>query len=264
MNQLQVIEQQGKRVLTTNQLAEVYGADVKHIHDNFQKNEGRYKVGKHYFVLQGEELKQFKASTEFSGNLKFAPILYLWTEKGAWLHAKSLNTDEAWDAYEMLVDAYYQVKQTSLDVSQLPPELQMFNQLFNQVANQHLDIVQTKERVSAVEKHQAEIKEILSLNPTEWRKKVTNLLNRIAQAHGGFQAFRDIRNESYEKLEERAQCNLSIRLKNKQSRMAFEGLSKSKINSVNKLDVIADDARLTEIYLAIVKEMAIKYQVRIA
>jgi len=36
--------------------------------------------------------------------------LYLWTEKGAWLHAKSLNTDQAWDAYEALVDDYYRIK----------------------------------------------------------------------------------------------------------------------------------------------------------
>ncbi|MED1790825.1 ORF6N domain-containing protein, partial [Brevibacillus laterosporus] len=123
MNQLQVIERQGKRVLTTNQLADVYGADVKQIHDNFQNNESRYKVGKHYFVIQGEELRQFKASTQISGNLKFAPILYLWTEKGAWLHAKSLNTDQAWEAYEMLVDDYYQVVAQVSNLG-LSPEVQ--------------------------------------------------------------------------------------------------------------------------------------------
>jgi phage antirepressor YoqD-like protein len=112
MNQLNVIEQNGARVLTTLQLAESYGTDSKHINDNFQHNAKRYKLGKHYFSLEGQELKNFKASTEISGNLKFAPILYLWTEKGAWLHAKSLNTDEAWEAYEKLVDEYYRLSAT--------------------------------------------------------------------------------------------------------------------------------------------------------
>ncbi|GMA52640.1 hypothetical protein GCM10025857_39970 [Alicyclobacillus contaminans] len=46
--------------------------------------------------------------------------------------------------------------------------------------------------------------------------------------------------------------------------MALEGAAKSKIDKVNKMDVIADDARLTEIYLAVVKEMAIRYQVNLA
>ena len=45
--------------------------------------------------------------------------------------------------------------------------------------------------------------------------------------------------------------------------MALNGASKSKIDKVNKMDVIADDARLTEIYLAIVKEFAIKYGIKL-
>lgn len=48
---------------------------------------------------------------------------------------------------------------------------------------------------------------------------------------------------------------------NIRKRMALEGLPKSKIDKVSKLDAIAEDARLTEIYLAIVKEMAILYKV---
>lgn len=110
MEQLQVIEQNGVRVLTTSQLAEAYGTDSKQINRNFQRNNERYKERKHYFALTGEELKGFKGSRQIDPTLKFASVLYLWTEKGAWLHAKSLNTNEAWDAYEMLVDDYYNVK----------------------------------------------------------------------------------------------------------------------------------------------------------
>lgn len=109
---LQPIEQNNQRVLTTNQLAESFGTDTKIIHRNFQRNADRYKHGKHYFSLTGEELRSFKGSRQIDDNLKFTSVLYLWTEKGAWLHAKSLNTDEAWDAYEMLVDDYYIVKES--------------------------------------------------------------------------------------------------------------------------------------------------------
>nr|WP_019292877.1 hypothetical protein [Lactococcus petauri] len=42
---------------------------------------------------------------------KFANQLYLWTEKGALLHAKSLGTDEAWDMYDILVDTYFKVQE---------------------------------------------------------------------------------------------------------------------------------------------------------
>lgn len=112
MKQLQTIEQNSQRVLTTAQLAESYGTDEKLIQQNFSNNKNRYKEGKHFILLQGEDLKGFKNHFENLGLVKKnTATLYLWTEKGAWLHAKSLNTDEAWDAYEMLVDDYYTIKE---------------------------------------------------------------------------------------------------------------------------------------------------------
>ncbi|MDR7237172.1 phage antirepressor KilAC domain-containing protein [Neobacillus drentensis] len=105
MKELKVIEQNGVRVLTTQQLAESFGATPDKISYNFNYNQIRYKESKHYFLLTDEDLKAFKeANREFQGTLN---KLYLWTEKGAWLHAKSLNTDQAWEAYEKLVDEYY-------------------------------------------------------------------------------------------------------------------------------------------------------------
>ena len=35
-------------------------------------------------------------------------ILYLWTKRGALLLAKSIDTDTAWDAYERLIDFYFE------------------------------------------------------------------------------------------------------------------------------------------------------------
>lgn len=108
--ELIVIELRGKRVLTTAQLAENYEAEEKLVQQNFNNNKERYKEGKHFILLQGEELKAFKHDFENLGVVKKnTSSLYLWTEKGAWLHAKSLNTDRAWEAYELLVDEYYKV-----------------------------------------------------------------------------------------------------------------------------------------------------------
>lgn len=51
------------------------------------------------------------------GNLKYAPVINLWTEKGALLHAKSLNTDKAWEVYDWLVDFYFRVKERQIPVT---------------------------------------------------------------------------------------------------------------------------------------------------
>lgn len=112
MNKIQVIEHKGQRILTTAQLAEAYGADRQQVSYNFNHNKGRYTEGKHYFAMEGDGKREFLDRHEIHDGSRNAAIMYLWTEKGAWLHAKSLNTDEAWDAYEMLVDDYYTTKET--------------------------------------------------------------------------------------------------------------------------------------------------------
>lgn len=108
MQHLDVIEHSDMRVLTTAQMAEAFNTNAKLITRNFQRNTERYTAGEHYFSLSGEELKQFKASRQNDASLKYVSVLYLWTEKGAWLNAKSLNSEEAWTAYQMLIDSYYQ------------------------------------------------------------------------------------------------------------------------------------------------------------
>lgn len=108
---LQIIEKNNQRVLTTAQLAEVFGTDAKQINRNFQRNSQRFEERKHFYALSGEELKEFKGTRQNDPTLKYTSVLYLWTEKGAWLIAKTINTDSVWDAYETLVDDYYTIKE---------------------------------------------------------------------------------------------------------------------------------------------------------
>lgn len=67
MKDLQIIESQGQRVLTTAQLAESYGTDSKRIANNFGEHKDRYAEGKHYFKLEGDELRTFKSESRNSG-----------------------------------------------------------------------------------------------------------------------------------------------------------------------------------------------------
>lgn len=107
MNELKITEYKGIRVLTTQQIAEAYGTDTKIISKNFSRNKERYIEGKHFICLEGKELKEFKTKRHFDDSSRINK-LYLWTEKGAFLHAKSLNTDKAWEVYDRLVDEYFE------------------------------------------------------------------------------------------------------------------------------------------------------------
>ena len=162
MNQLQIIVHDNRRVLTTNQLAESYEADAKVISNNFTRNKERYKEGKHFIYLTGEILKQFKAIHQIDESLKFASSLYLWTEKGAWLHAKSLNTDKAWDAYEMLVDEYYTIKENVVPLSK--------DQALVTVLRTTADLV---EDTQAIKIEQHEIRKELSIINEKVEEQIT-------------------------------------------------------------------------------------------
>lgn len=141
-----------------------------------------------------------------------------------------------------------------LDTSNLSPELQMFNGLFKALANQEMATKQLETKVDS-------ISEIVRMDTKDWRKKANNIIRKIAISQGGFDKYKEIGNESYQILELRAKCDLDRRLENRRKNMIVQGLGKSTVKRFNKLDVIAEDSRLTEIYLSVIKDMAIKYQI---
>ncbi len=107
----QIVEYEGQRVLTTKQIAEAYETTPEIVNHNYRRNRDRYKLGKHIIVVQGEDLRRLKRTSQFGSSFKQAKTLYLWTEKGALLHAKSINTDKAWEVYDYLVDFYFRAKE---------------------------------------------------------------------------------------------------------------------------------------------------------
>ena len=109
--EFEIVEYNNVRVVTTNQIAKAYGTDRKSISYDFNYNKDRYIEGKHYILLTGELKKDFLNRHNIHDSSKNAKLLYLWTERGALLLAKSINTDKAWEAYERLVDFYFQKKE---------------------------------------------------------------------------------------------------------------------------------------------------------
>ena len=132
MDEISIIEYKGARVLTTQQLAEAYGTDTQVITNNYNRNKDRYIEGKHYICLTGQDKLDFikKNQNDFSSFTR-SKAIYLWTEKGTFLHAKSLNTDTAWEVYDRLVESYFRVRQIADDLS---PQMKMLYGMLDQMA----------------------------------------------------------------------------------------------------------------------------------
>lgn len=115
------IEWGGQIVITTAQLAEVYETTPKNITNNFQRNKDRFVEGKHYFILTGDDLREFKNKTSERGSVK-SNLMYLWTRRGASRHCKILGTDKAWEQFDYLEDNYFERKNQP-KLPQTPMEL---------------------------------------------------------------------------------------------------------------------------------------------
>lgn len=145
----QTLEVKGMKVLTTKQIAEAYGTTKDKIIYNFNYNKEKYILGKHYIEVMGEELRRLKRTCENQISLKYAKTLYLWTEKGALLHAKSLNTDKAWKVYDYLVDFYFRVKEEKVQVT-VPEKSKQ--QICKPATRTVVDVPENPEILNAIQK----------------------------------------------------------------------------------------------------------------
>ena len=104
-----------KPVLMTEQLSEFYECDRMQLIKNFNNNKDRFIEGKHYFKVEGEELKKLRIQImDMQADMQISPMtrtLYLWTKQGAFRHAKMLNTDRAWEVYELLEENYFNLRE---------------------------------------------------------------------------------------------------------------------------------------------------------
>lgn len=252
MDRLKVINQNGQLLVDSREVAEMIS--IRHA-DLLEKIGGYVQ---HLTNGNFRSLDFFIESTYVDGKGESRPC-FLLTRKGCDMVANKMTGEKG-----VLFTAAYvtQFEEMERQLSRPPQtQLEILQSSIAHLVNLERAQAEQAQRLSVVEKKLDDTAEILALNPTDGRKKVTALLNKIAQSLGGGSSYQDIRSDSYQKLEDRAECNLSIRQTNKRKKMALEGVAKSKIDKVSKLDVIFDDGRLTEIYFAIIKEMAVQNKI---
>lgn len=248
-----------KKAMLVKDIAQIHGRENREINELINRNINRFRNG-----IDLLDLKQIVPDDVFSeygftkaqwGN---ANHVYLLSERGYAKLLKILDDDKAWDIYDELVDNYFNMRKTiKNDVSmfdELSPDLQMFKKIFDNAARNELELKRVDQKLD-------NITEIVSLNTTEWRKTAQGLIHKMAKTEGGFGAYQQIQGDIYKEVDARAGSNLKTRLTNLRQRMALNGSCKSAIDRLNRLDVIDADKRLKQIYMAVVKDFAIKYKV---
>jgi len=72
-------------------------------------------------------------------------------------------------------------------------------------------------------------------------------------------SYEEVNRISYEAFDLKG-YDLNARLKNRRETAESYGVSRTKINLMNKLDCIGEDKRLINTYVNVVKEMSVKYK----
>ncbi len=177
------IEWGGQIVITTAQLAEVYGTTADNINNNFSQNSNRFEAGKHYILLTGEELRQFKNLPVINGVVaKNTSRLYLWTRRGASRHCKILGTDKAWEQFDYLEDNYFDRGPTKLPPMTTEQQIQLLAQ-GNVELSKRIDTVQTK--TETLEERFDRFEEEMPLLPGEADNVSRAVKKRVVEVLGG-------------------------------------------------------------------------------
>lgn len=252
MNNLTVIENElvpvyetstGEKVVYGSELHEVLGV----------KSRYREWIDRRLLDIDAVENEDFQAA-EFSapsGQTKKDHIIKLDTAKEMAMLERNEKGKQV-RRYFIQVEKKY--KTASLATQELSPQLQV-------MINLEIEQKRQAEKLEHVEERIESIREVVAIDTTSWREDTGRILRKIGMECGDSKSYRDVRAESYQLLEKRMGVNVKQRLTNKHRRMADEGVCKSRRDKLNYLDVIADDKKLIEGYMAIVKELAIKYGV---
>lgn len=254
MQDLQVVEQNNEFYIDSREVAEMVGKRHDHlirdIKGYIEVLEENPKLGTRNF---------FEESTYITNQNKIQPC-YLLTKKGCDMVANKMTGSKGVMFTAMYVDAFHkmdehikQQAQISTPTSQLEAikmfvQIQEEQQAFNQ----------------RIENEVTGIRNIVGIETKNWRNDTNKILSAIAQHLGGGDMHKKIKAEAYTALEEKGRCNLKVRMQNRKGKMLANGATKTQINKLSKLDVINDDPRLIEIYISVIKSMAIKYGVDVS
>ncbi len=259
--ELPIKEYRGQRVVTLKEIDAVHERPEGTARKRFNDNKEHFIEEVDFFQLdQPSEIRTLGIERPQGGTPQAVTLI---TESGYLMLVKSFTDDLAWTVQRQLVNTYFRAtpeqrseaaRQTEIDMQKLTPELR-------QMIHMELRLQEQEEALKEANRRIDGIRDVVTLSPNGWREACRKQIVKIARKLGGNEYIRDVNAEIFHLVDERAGVSLATRLTNKRRRMADEGVCKSKRDRQTKVDVIADDKKLIEIYVAVVKDMSIKYGV---
>lgn len=152
--------------------------------------------------------------------------------------------------------------------TELSPVLQAIYAIADEMKAQELKNKKQQKQIDGLSKQVetandqvSTMKETIVFTTENWRSWTQHTLNAVSVK--AMTEFKTIKKVAYTRTETVGHCKLLTRLNHRRERMLMNGATVTMINDLNCLDVIGDDPKLVEIYCETVRQMAIKYGVKI-
>ena len=261
---------EGKKAMLVKEIASIHGRDVGRINEAINRNRKRFKDGTDIIDLRWTEVAiDLCVSGIYTQNsINASSNIYLLSERGYAKLLKILEDDMAWEQYEKLVDGYFNMRADMKEQSKptciedlIIMQAQSLKDMREQVNQANYHALEAKAEAEKSREEIQAMRDVVATNSNNWREDCRKLIVRIAQGLGGNGYISEVNKEIYALMRTRLKCKLDVQLTNMRRRMADEGVCKSKRDKLTKLDVIAKDNRLIEGYVAIVKELACRYEI---
>jgi len=248
-------------------IAAIHGMETKNVRARITENLSRFRENIDYIDLKtgicqtdDDSGKELLTAMGYSAKeISKSAHIYILSERGYAKLVKIMNSDHAWDIYENFLDEYFFLRETirqDISIQNVPQELQL-QTIFDNLCKTEAQQKEQAEALETVNQKIDNIRDVMSLNINAWRSECRYLLMQIAKVQGRGATLEAVNEEVFRLLDERAGVLLDRRLTSKRKRMMEQGACKTNCAKITKVDVIAEDKKLTEIYIAIVKEMAV-------
>lgn len=244
MNQLQVFEQDGELYTDSRNVALMVDKQHSHLLRDIENYIDKSKSG----------LISFFIEDSYTDSMNRVRKNYLLTKKGCDMVANKMTGEKGVQFTEAYVEQFHKMENHIKSKQyQVPTTTEGVLELFFTMHKED------RAAIKEIKNDMRNIREIVSLETKDWRNDTNKVLNRIAQTLGGGMYHKDVRSEAYQLLETKGRCKLDQRVINRKRKAAANGLSKSAVQKISKLDVIGEEPRLIEIYISVIQKMAIKY-----
>lgn len=254
---LPIREYNGWRVITLKDIDTIHERASGTARKRFNDNREHFIEGTDFYKVKCSEVRPFFGQTPPNGFNPNADIILI-TESGYLMLVKSFTDDLAWEVQRALVNNYFRVKMIDEDIPQLSTDLQMFYRLFQANVQLQLKQNQLAEQQRKLAYKLDTIGDLIKIDPHNWRYDCKRLIYGIAWKQGGMKYVRNVYEEIYGLVDRRAGVNLNARLNHRLERMTAMGASKADKAKLSKIEIIASDKKLIEVYISVVKEMAIR------